>query len=535
MYPEWKPRDNFDDPLVLKSIRKIESVDFVFSPGADGRLLAQLSSHFTNTIQANEENIMPNEINEPIEEQPIEELTAPVENETGEDWLGALRQSSTSAMLAASGLPQHAQDRLAQMNFETPSALQTAIDAEREYIASLQAGEVVDLGDTPPRSRQIVVGLNGYQELEQAAEALMLGVDPPAGVRPLTGIREMYMLLSGDYELTGMFQEDRVMFANVTSATMAGITANALNKAVVNMMGQLPNWWQKAVTVVNFNSLQDARWITLGGVGELPTVAEGESYTEMTWDDQTETDAFVKKGGYLGITLEAIDKDDTLRIQAAPRMLARAAWMTLGKSIAEIFTSNSAAGPTMSDTGALFNATAVTTAGGHANLLTTALAAAQYAIVKIAMMKQPELNSSERLGGLTAPYYLWVPVDLEDTAITILASDEQYDYALANAPSGKINPYATADGRAARLASARERVITCPFWTDTNNWAAQANPVLYPSIGLGYRFGENPEIFSVADPRAGLMFSNDVMPVKVRYFYAVGPVDWRGLHKSNVS
>jgi hypothetical protein len=126
-------------------------------------------------------------------------------------------------------------------------------------------------------------------------------------------------------------------------------------------------------------------------------------------------------------------------------------------------------------------------------------------------------------------------VDLEDTAITILASDEQYDYALANAPSGKINPYATADGRAARLASARERVITCPFWTDTNNWAAQANPVLYPSIGLGYRFGENPEIFSVADPRAGLMFSNDVMPVKVRYFYAVGPVDWRGLHKSNVS
>ncbi len=31
------------------------------------------------------------------------------------------------------------------------------------------------------------------------------------------------------------------------------------------------------------------------------------------------------------------------------------------------------------------------------------------------------------------------------------------------------------------------------------------------------------------------MFSNDVMPVKVRWFYAVGPQDYRGLYKANVS
>jgi len=151
------------------------------------------------------------------------------------------------------------------------------------------------------------------------------------------------------------------------------------------------------------------------------------------------------------------------------------------------------------------------------------------------MMKQPELNSSERLGALTAPKFIWVPVDLEDTAITALASEQQYDYALSNGISGKVNIHADGDGRQARILKARERVITVPFWTDVNNWAAQADPLLYPSIGLGFRFGENPEIFSVADPKAGLMFSNDVMPVKVRYFYATGPLDWRGLHKSNVS
>ena len=77
--------------------------------------------------------------------------------------------------------------------------------------------------------------------------------------------------------------------------------------------------------------------------------------------------------------------------------------------------------------------------------------------------------------------------------------------------------------------------IDAPLWTDTNDWAAQADPRLYPSLGLGFRYGRTPEIFSVADPRAGLMFTNDTMPVKVRFFYAVGPTDWRGLHKNNVT
>ena len=121
---------------------------------------------------------------------------------------------------------------------------------------------------------------------------------------------------------------------------MARVTANALNKRVVMMYAEYPHWWEPACTMEDFSSLQDARWITLGGVGELPTVSEGAAYTELTWADKEETDAFVKKGGYLGITLEAIDKDDTRRLQAAPQALAQAAWLTLGKSVSAIFTTH---------------------------------------------------------------------------------------------------------------------------------------------------------------------------------------------------
>jgi len=230
----------------------------------------------------------------------------------------------------------------------------------------------------------------------------------------------------------------------------------------------------------------------------------------------------------LGITIEAIDKDDTQRLRAAPQALAQAAWLTLGKAVSAIFTDNSGVGPTLSDGVALFHS-------NHANLGTTALSTSEWAAVRTAMRKQMEVNSSERLGALTAPRYLLVPPDLEATALKVLASEYDYAYAVSNAPAAPQNVFAEGDTLTERLRLARERVIVVDLWTDTNNWAAVADPRLYPTLGLGFRYGRTPEIFSVASPTAGLMFTNDTMPIKVRFFFAVGPVDYRGLYKENVS
>jgi hypothetical protein len=57
---------------------------------------------------------------------------------------------------------------------------------------------------------------------------------------------------------------------------------------------------------------------------------------------------------------------------------------------------------------------------------------------------------------------------------------------------------------------------------------------MWPTIGIGYRYGRNPEVYSVASPTTGLMFSNDTLPIKVRYIFAAGPMDFRGLYKANV-
>jgi hypothetical protein len=440
------------------------------------------------------------------------------------DWLEASRDATTEAIVSASGLPHNVQTHLRGRNYESPAELRAAIELQRAILADLHADGVVQVGGRAPRSSGISMGRAPLEQIEDAFQALMLGVSPPSGVAPLTGIREMYHLLSGDYNMHGIFHGERIQFANVTCATMANITANVLNKTIVNMFQQYPHWWDRIVSEQDFTTLQQVKWITLGGVGELPTVAEGAAYTELTWDDQAETADFVKKGGYLGITLEAIDKDNTRRLRAAPKALAQAAWLTLSKSVSAIFTDNSGTGPVMSDGNNLFDAS------NHGNLLTTALSHAQWIVVRTAMMKQTEIHSGERLGFLTAPKYVMVPIDLETTALVMLASE-----GLPGGSNNDVNVFATGNQLATRLASARERVIVNPLWTDTNDWAAIADPLLYPSIGIGFRYGRTPEIFSVASPTAGLMFTNDTLPVKVRFFYAVGPTDWRGLHKSNVA
>ena len=386
----------------------------------------------------------------------------------------------------------------------------------------------MQIGNIAPRSPHVSVGLSGIDELQLSLDALLAGRRPEKGARPLSGIRELYLQLSGDYEMSGLFHSERVQFANVNSSDDGEHDRRFAQQDRRQRVPAIPALVEKIILAEDFDSLQSVKWVTLGGVGELPTVAEGAAYTELTWDDMKETATFVKKGGYLGLTFEAIDKDDTRRLRAAPRALAQAAWLTLSKAISAIFTDSSGVGPTMSDSIALFNAS-------HSNLGTTALSLSEYAVVRSAMRKQTELNSGERLGALTAPKYLLVPPDLEITALKVLASQMEYTYALSNGTAAPENVLSEGDSHSERLAFARDRVIVVDLWTDTNNWAAVCDPKLWPTIGVGFRYGRTPEIFSVASPTAGLMFTNDTLPIKVRYFFAAAPIDYRGMYKENVA
>jgi hypothetical protein len=406
-----------------------------------------------------------------------------------------------------------------------PAELAAAIDGQRELVAALTAGAVVQ---GPGRLGAM---FNTADKLQAAVDDL-LGAPREAGaqlaqVQRLSGIRELYHMLTGDYDYHGGYYREHVTLA--TTADFSGLVKNALNKIVAERWAQLGragyDWWRQIVTVEHFTSLQSITGTLVGSIGTLPAVAEGAEYTELVIGDSPETATFNKYGGYIPLTLELIDRDDARKLAAYPRELANAAIRRLSGLVAAIFTDNAAVGPTMADGGALFNSTAVTTAGGHANLLTTALSAAQWEVVRTAVYNQPMLvkNATGYYGtgakqGVD-PKFLLVPRALQLTAKQILyptleRASQIYTENLQRGEPGDV--------------------VTVPEWTDANDWAAVVDPAIAPAIYVGERFGLLPEIFVAGDALSPAVFMNDEHRLKVRHFNAVWVNDFRPVHKSNV-
>ncbi len=253
-------------------------------------------------------------------------------------------------------------------------------------------------------------------------------------------------------------------------------------------------------------------------------MAEGGTYTELVVGDSPETASFVKYGGYIPLTLELIDRDETRKLKAYARELASAGLRKISKLVSQIFTANAGVGPTMADTSALFNATAVTTAGGHANLRTGALTADEWDAVCGAVYNQPMLikNAATYYGTgpkmAVNPKYLLVSRSLQKTAFQILQGEfvREQDYVYDNILKGTAVP------------------VLVPEWTDADDWAAVCDPVIAPAVYVGERFGILPEIYVAGDELSPAVFMNDEHRLKVRHYLAVWVNDFRPLHKNNV-
>lgn len=554
-----KPRVGFSADLwftckgrVVERITRVESLDLVINPARGGAFIRALNAtRGTNSqppsggIQKGAKIAMDETTPTPDGRQaatPAGESLAQNELEAArsipasqKEWQAAQQlrlqmcQYLLDSGLAAAKLPatvqEHLRKQFAGKLFE-PDELQQSIDSARELVSQL-AGSSAVIG--PGR----VHGVFSSEDQLQAAVDDLMGAPRDKGmeglkVARLSGIRELYLMLTGDEELHGGYYPSRVRLA--TTADFAGLVKNALNKIVVNQWGELGragyDWWQRISSVEQFSSLQSISGTLIGTVGTLPTVAEGAEYTELTVGDSPETANFTKYGGYIPLTLELIDRDETRKLRAYPRELANAGLRKVSALVAALFSDNSGTGPTMADGGALFNATAVTTAGGHANLRTTALSTAEWEAVSQAVYNQPMLikNAAGVYGTgpkqAINPRYLLVPRALELTAKKILYPfwENAANIHSENQQRGEMGD-----------------VVVVPEWTDANDWAAACDPRIAPAIFVGTRFGLMPEVFLAGSELSPAVFMNDEHRLKVRHFIAVWVNDFRPLHKSNVA
>ena len=507
----------------VRRIEKVFSVDLVVHPARGGAFLKALNAESEPMSASPHQQLQ----EEGMEVKQMEEgAAATTETAAGPAKADALSEARAQmcaclldATLAAAQLPEAAENnlraRFGGQVFEAP-VLQQAIKDARQLVSDLTAGAVI-------QGAGRISGMASAEDQVSAALHDLLGASRPQELEKLqparlSGIRELYTLMTGDTEFSGGYHRERARFAS--TADLPGLLKNAMNKLIINQWEELGRsgyrWWEPVVQVEHFNSLQEITGVLVGEVTVLPSVAEGAAYTELDVKDSAETGSWGKYGGYVGLTLEMFERDETHKLRQYPRKLASAALRRISALVGAIFTANSGVGPVMADTYNVFEA------AHHANLGTSALSSASWEAAGKAIYNQSMAVAS----GATAPKlaldarYLLVPRDLRLTGMNLLYPSFAHE---SNIFSENMQRGQMGD------------VITCPEFSDANDWAALADPRLAPGIILGERFGVLPEIFIADGELGGALFTNDEIRMKVRHWVSVFVADHRPLYKANVA
>lgn len=203
-------------------IEKIYSVDFVVDPARGGALLRAL-----NSLRQRKN---PDEMRTQLSSEVAQTRALRAE----------MCRHLLDTSLSASGLPTPIRDRIRKQfsgRIFEPDELNDAIDDGRLLLASLNAGRSV-----AGISGQISGTFNTHDQLSAAVHDL-LGAKRPAELRNaqparLTGIRELYTMMTGDWDFHGGYYPERVQLSN-TTASLPGILKNALNKLIAQRWEEL--------------------------------------------------------------------------------------------------------------------------------------------------------------------------------------------------------------------------------------------------------------------------------------------------------
>lgn len=524
---------------VAASITRVDSVDLIVDPGAGGGLVRMreaadpthqqedsamgLKERMLEAIRAKDPAKaatidLATVTDDALETAYREAVATPPASQgagagfvTLEDLRMVEARANARATIAACTLPQPAKDKLladfaARERF-TEADVTAAITGERTYLARFaESGQVrmpnINVEVTEPRHVKVAQMLDAFFDPTHRDHGAV------------QSFREAYGDITGDRRVTGRLEHcdpvrlreamgDAVFRESLDSTSFASVLGNAITRRMVadyRDMGQY-DVWRNLADVVPLNDFRTNERTRYGGYGDLPVVPEGDPYQAMgSPTDEKATYKPEKRGGTEDVTLEMIRNDDVGAIRRIPTKLSRSAKRTLAKFVLDFIRAN----PTIYDGLALFHAS-------HGNLGAVALDAAGVSAGRLAMLKQAELNSGDRIG--IGPAHIWVPADLQETATNLFSRSTNNDKTFLQNLNLQVNPVW--------------------YWTDTNDWALSADKMDVASVEIGFLDGnQEPEIFIQDNPTVGSMFSHDKLTYKIRHVYGGNVLDFRGLWKS---
>jgi hypothetical protein len=303
------------------------------------------------------------------------------------------------------------------------------------------------------------------------------------------------------------FRAGGMMGTSDFSTLFANVANKRLRSAYDENAGTYAMWARRAPNAPDFKNMSV---VQLAGAPDLLQTNEAGEFKYGAMTDGGETYAMLTYGRIVSLTRQAIVNDDLRAFERMVSAFGFAARRLENRTVYSQLTANA----NLADGGALFNATAVTTAGGHANLLTSsALAIATLTAGRTAMRRQTGLQSEELN---LAPAYLIVPATLEQTAYNLTSAN------YVPATKAEINEF-RAGGRTA-VTPIVEPVLD---GNSTSAWYLAAENAQVDTVEYCYLDGaEGPVIESE------IGFETDGVSYKCRLDFAAKAVDYRGLIKA---
>ena len=460
-------------------------------------------------------------------------------------------EKQVSRILRESKLPEIVKDRIYSDwdsgNLKDLEAVQKAIERERDYYARLTEAAKKE------NSEPVKITENQFDRLQKAMDGLFEG-QPIDGVQPFRSLHDAYRKITGKggmpYEMAEKIMESlafsfpatsaegehqRVIEAlrlkEATQADFSVLFGTSMTKQLIKYF-TLPDFqmWKKVVgpNVTSLNDMRQQDRVLLGGLIDLTTVAEGQTYPAATgFTEKTRSYTPLKKGRTFQITWEMVLNDDIGALKWLPRHLGSAAGRTLVKFVYWLV-----AGWDPDDPGTT-NYTidgANMYVAGHSNLGSTALSRATLRAARVAMNKQTDPGSSERLG--IEPKYLCVPPDLAGLAHELIKATQRPEVVVAGSGTNEYPSQFTPN----EFAAIGMDYIVVPWWTDANDWYVTADPNLHPTIEIGFLGGrQTPEILVQNQPTVGSAFTADVITYKARFVFGGAVLDWRPFYGARVA
>jgi len=315
-----------------------------------------------------------------------------------------------------------------------------------------------------------------------------------------------------------------------SSSDFSNILADSQNKALMTAYAEAPSTWQmwaKRGTTPDFKLNRRVQ------ANELPKLTErkegqGLDYTKIT--DRGESFTIKEYHGGLAITRVAMVNDDLSVFSDNTQKLGRAA-RSLEDDAA--YSAISGVGPTMDDTGKLFNSTAQTTAGGHTNYTSsgTAISTTSLGVGFSAMFIQKGVKTGTDWADGRAleamPKFLIVASPIQYIARQAISSTELLtSEALTSAGvmKGTSNPF---HNSVTVIPTTRLATTYGTTTASTTAWVLATDPNDIATVEVTFLQGEETPVLTQESD-----FDTDDMRFKVRHAVVGTPLDFRGLYKN---